>query len=159
MVGIHIAHDCEIGDHSILANNVVLGGHVSLGNNAIIGGLTAIHQFVRIGSYAMIGGVSAAGEDIPPFAMAYNNASSRSAKIMGTNMIGMKRNGFSREDIKSINQSFEVLYKSGAETVKERLVSLKNEKQLHTSAFDIFITFMSQPSKRGLCAGESQKYG
>jgi len=91
----HVAHDCILGNSIIMSNAATLGGHIEIGDHAIIGGLVAIHQFVRIGTYAFIGGKSATVKDIPPFMM----ASGDRAKLYGLNTRGLKREGFSQEKI------------------------------------------------------------
>ena len=95
MIGSHVAHDCIIGNHVILANNATLGGHVQVGDFAIIGGLSGIHQFVRIGAHAMVGGMSGVEQDLIP----YGSAMGERAKLRGLNLIGLQRRDFSREDI------------------------------------------------------------
>lgn len=100
MAYVHIAHDCQIGNGVIMANTAILGGHVEVGEHAVIGGMVAIHQFVRIGEYSCIGGFSATGKDIPPYML----ASRAPATLHGPNLIGLKRNGFSPEAIKTIKK-------------------------------------------------------
>ena len=87
MIGSHVAHDCIIGNHVILANNATLGGHVEVGDFAIIGGLSGIHQFVRIGAHAMVGGMSGVEQDLIP----YGSAMGERAKLRGLNLIGLQR--------------------------------------------------------------------
>jgi len=86
----HVAHDCKLGDHIIMANSVALGGHITIGNYAILGGIVAVHQFARIGEYAIIGGQSAVTLDIPPYVSAAGNR----AQLYGLNLVGLKRRGF-----------------------------------------------------------------
>ncbi|MGE5270593.1 MAG: acyl-ACP--UDP-N-acetylglucosamine O-acyltransferase, partial [Thiohalocapsa sp.] len=95
MVGAHVAHDCQIGDHVILVNNATLGGHVVVEDYAILGGLSAVHQFVRIGRHAMIGGMSGVERDVIPYGLVMGDR----ARLTGINLIGMQRRGFSREAI------------------------------------------------------------
>jgi len=103
----HIAHDCALGNSIIMSNAATLGGHIEIGDHAIIGGLVAIHQFVRIGSYAFIGGKSAIVKDIPPFMM----ASGDRAKLYGLNQIGLKREGFSQENINRLKKAYQIIWR------------------------------------------------
>lgn len=103
----HIAHDCALGNSIIMSNAATLGGHIEIGDHAIIGGLVAIHQFVRIGAYAFIGGKSAIVKDIPPFMM----ASGDRAKLYGLNQIGLRREGFSRENINSLKKAYQIIWR------------------------------------------------
>jgi UDP-N-acetylglucosamine acyltransferase len=104
----HIAHDCVVGDHVIFSNNGTLGGHVEVGDHAIIGGLTAIHQFCRIGKFAMTGGCSKIVQDVPPFMIADGNP----ALVRGINQVGMERNGFSPESIREVREAYRLIYRS-----------------------------------------------
>ncbi len=105
----HVAHDCVIGDNVILANSAQLGGHVEIGRNAIIGGLTAIHQFCHIGPFVMVSGASGTNKDIPP----YVRAGHFPVQYAGLNVIGLRRNGFSREAIDAIHECYRIIYHSG----------------------------------------------
>jgi len=104
----HIAHDCIVGNYVIFSNNGTLGGHVHVGDHAIIGGLTAIHQFCRIGRFALTGGCSKIVQDVPPFMIADGNP----AIVRGINQIGMERNGFSPESIRLIREAYRLIYRS-----------------------------------------------
>jgi len=106
MIGSHIAHDCVIGNHVILANNATLGGHVEVGDYAIIGGLAGIHQFVRIGAHAMVGGMSGVEQDLIP----YGSAMGERAKLRGLNLIGIQRRNFSREDIHTLRTAYRLMF-------------------------------------------------
>ena len=110
MTGVHIAHDCKIGNENIFVNQVTLGGHVNIMNNVVIGGLSAIIQFVTIGSYSMIGGMSGIDKNVLPFSLAIGNR----AKLRGLNLVGIRRKNFNKLDIKRINQIHE-LYINGIE--------------------------------------------
>ena len=105
----HVAHDCCVGDHCILANAVTLAGHVELGDWVILGGLTAVHQFCKVGPHAMTAGGSIVLHDIPPYVMAAGN----SAQAFGINSEGLRRRGFSAEAISAVRRAYKVLYKSG----------------------------------------------
>jgi UDP-N-acetylglucosamine acyltransferase len=106
MVGVHIAHDCHVGNDVTMANNVVLGGHVTVGDSAVFGGSTAVHQFVRIGRGAMVAGFSGIPGDIIPFGLAMGER----AKLIGLNVIGMRRRGFSRDDIHRARRFYRDLF-------------------------------------------------
>src|SRR5210317_473704 len=99
MTGVHIAHDCIIGNENIFVNQVTLGGHVNIMNNVVIGGLSAIIQFVTIGSYSMIGGMSGIDKNVLPFSLVIGNR----AKLRGLNLVGIRRNSFDKSEIKRIN--------------------------------------------------------
>lgn len=103
----HVAHDCSVGNHVIIANNVVMGGHVSIGDHSVIGGSAAIHQFVRIGRAAMIGGVSGVEGDVIPFGSVMGNR----ARLIGLNVVGLKRRGFEKAAIMSLRAAFRTLFK------------------------------------------------
>ena len=99
MTGVHIAHDCIIGNENILVNQVTLGGHVNIMNNIVIGGLSAIIQFVTIGSYSMIGGMSGVDKNVLPFSLVIGNR----AKLRGINLVGIRRKNFDKSQISRIN--------------------------------------------------------
>ena len=99
MTGVHIAHDCKIGNENIFVNQVTLGGHVNIMDNVVVGGLSAIIQFVTIGSYSMIGGMSGIDKNVLPFSLAIGNR----AKLRGLNLVGIRRKHFNKTEIKRIN--------------------------------------------------------
>ena len=99
MTGVHIAHDCNIGNDNIFVNQVTLGGHVNIMNNVVVGGLSAIIQFVTIGSYSMIGGMSGIDKNVLPFSLAIGNR----AKLRGLNLVGIRRKNFDKSEITRIN--------------------------------------------------------
>jgi len=109
MAYVHIAHDCIIGNHVILVNSVALAGHVEIGNWAIISGLSAVHQFVKIGAHAMIGGGAMVRKDVPPFI----TAAGEPLAYAGVNSVGLKRRGFSTEEILEIQDLYRIIYQSG----------------------------------------------
>ncbi len=118
----HIAHNCELGDKVVMANNATLAGHVTVGNCAIIGGLAAAHQFVRIGDYAMIGGMSRVTHDVPPFTIGAGSP----YRFGGLNLIGLKRHGFPLSTRTSLAKAFKIMYRSGL-TIQEALTRIENE--------------------------------
>ena len=99
MTGVHVAHDCIIGNENILVNQVTLGGHVNIMNNVVVGGLSAIIQFVTIGSYSMIGGMSGIDKNVLPFSLVIGNR----AKLRGINLVGIRRKNFDKSQITRIN--------------------------------------------------------
>ncbi len=115
----HIAHDCAVGDDVIFSNNGTIAGHVTVGNHVVLGGFTAVHQFCRIGDFAITGGCSKVVKDVPPFFLADGNP----AQIRGINAVGLERNGFSAEDIRGIKEAYRILYR-GKLTQKEALDQL-----------------------------------
>jgi len=110
MAYVHAGHDCVIGDHVVIANSVQFGGHCEVGDYAVIGGLAGIHQFVRIGKYAMVGGIARAALDVPPYVMAGGHSVFR---YEGLNIIGLKRRGFSPEQIRTIRDVYRTIFQSG----------------------------------------------
>ena len=109
MAYVHVAHDCHIGDHAILANGASLAGHVQVEDWAILGGFTLVHQFTRIGAHCFTGMGSAIAKDVPPYMM----VSGQPARPHGINSEGLKRRGFSQEQLSAIKKAYKTLYKSG----------------------------------------------
>ncbi|MBC7485308.1 MAG: acyl-ACP--UDP-N-acetylglucosamine O-acyltransferase [Cytophagaceae bacterium] len=114
MAYVHIAHDCVIGDNVILVNAVQLAGHVQVEDFAIVGGASVVHQFVRIGSHVIIAGGSLIGKDVPPFSKAARDP----LRYCGINSIGLRRRGFTNDQINSIQDIYRVLYIKGHNTSK-----------------------------------------
>jgi UDP-N-acetylglucosamine acyltransferase len=147
MAGAHIAHDCHVGNHVILANNVSVAGHVIVGDYVIIGGHSAVHQFVRIGNNAMIGGMSAIESDIIP----YGNAFGERASLQGLNLIGLKRKNFSRESISMLRDAFDEIFdKNAGETISKRIVSISDKYKDNTEVMQI-IDFIKSADNRAIC--------
>ena len=122
MVNAHVAHDCQLGNHVILTNNTLLGGHVTVGDRAYVSGAVAVHQFCRIGSLAMVGGQARVVKDIPPFV----TVDGLSSFVVGLNTIGLRRAGFSGEEIQQLKDAYRVIYRSGLPW-KEMLARLQVE--------------------------------
>lgn len=139
----HIGHDCTVGDAVIFSNNGTLAGHVSVGDHAIMGGLTAVHQFCRLGRFAITGGCSKIVQDVPPFMIADGNP----AEVRGVNIVGLERNGFSAETIKTIKEAFRVIYRSKYNT-RQALEAM--EKQLPALPEISQIVEFIQTSERGI---------
>lgn len=104
----HVAHDCQVGDEVIFSNNVMLAGHCRVGDRAILGGGAAVHQFVRIGTLAFIGGLAGVEHDVIPYGIALGNR----ANLAGLNVVGLKRRGFSREQIHELRRAYRMLFGS-----------------------------------------------
>ena len=145
MIGAHVAHDCQIGDNVTLVNGVTLGGHVSVGDGAIVGGLSAVHQFVRIGAYSFVRGMSGVAADLIPFGMALGNR----ANLNGLNIVGLKRKGFSREQIHELRKAYRMLFSSEG-TLKERLEDVEAMFSANELARQI-IDFIKSDSDRSFC--------
>ncbi len=126
----HVAHNCQLGNHLIIANAVNLAGHIHIDDNVTIGGMVAIHQFVRVGKFAFIGGKSGVKKDVPPF----TRGEGFPYKIIGLNSIGLRRNGFSSQQIKNIKSIYKIFYHSGlnfSEALKEarKITKLSDEQK------------------------------
>lgn len=109
MAYVHVAHDCHIGDNTILANAVQLGGHVRVGDWAILGGLSGVHQFARIGAHSMTGGNSSLMQDTPPFVLAAGNP----CRPVGINVEGLKRRGFTPPMISALREAYKIVFRRG----------------------------------------------
>ena len=105
---VHLAHDCHLGDGVILANGVQLAGHVRIEDRAILSGLSAVHQFVRIGRHAFIGGCSRVSKDIPPFLKAVGNP----VKLYGLNTVGLQRAGFEEDTLRELKRAYRLFFNS-----------------------------------------------
>lgn len=145
MVGSHVAHDCDVGNDVILTNSVALGGHVSVGEFAIIGGLSGIHQYVRVGKHSMIGGCSAVESDVIP----YGSVKGNRARLAGLNVIGLRRRGFSREDIRSLRTAYGLLFSNGG-NMAERISEVSDLFADHPGVTDI-LDFIRADSARAIC--------
>jgi len=118
----HIGHDCTVGNSVVFSNNGTLAGHVEVGDHAVIGGLTAVHQFCRIGRFAITGGCSKIVQDVPPFLIADGNP----AGIRGVNLIGLERAGFTPESVKAIKEAFRLIYRSKLNT-RQAIEAVRNQ--------------------------------
>ncbi len=110
----HVAHDCIVGDNVIMANSVNLGGHIEIDDYAILGGVLAVHQFVKIGAHAMIGGGFRVVQDVCPFAM----VAGYPLRVIGLNSVGLRRRGFEKETIQALKRAFGLLFHSGLNTTQ-----------------------------------------
>ncbi|MBC8213562.1 MAG: acyl-ACP--UDP-N-acetylglucosamine O-acyltransferase [Candidatus Marinimicrobia bacterium] len=143
MAYVHVAHDCVIGDKSILANAVQLGGHVSLGYHVTVGGMTPIHQFCRVGDHAFVGGAYRVVQDVPPYIL----VSGEPLRYAGTNVIGLRRRGFSQETRTLIKKAYRYIYRSEL-TLSKAIESIKIELK-QTSEIQSILNFIEN-SERGL---------
>ena len=146
MAYVHIAHDCLVGDHTILANTTNLAGHVQIGDWVILGGCSQVHQFCKIGAHAMTGVSTVVLHDIPPFVMASGNT----AQAHGMNTEGLRRRGFSAPSLAALRQAYKTLYRSGLtlqqarEALSEQVRTLQATEAPQVGA--------SSPSPEGLAA-------
>lgn len=139
----HVAHDCIVGNRVILANGATLAGHVEVEDNAILGGLSAVHQFTRIGAHVMASGGSMIAQDVPPYTIVQGDR----AKVVGLNLVGLKRRGFSPEVLKTIKQAYKLVFRAGLkleEAIQEIESTLQSSDEL-----DLFVAFLKK-SERGL---------
>jgi UDP-N-acetylglucosamine acyltransferase len=140
----HIAHDNLLEDHVVVANSVQIAGHVTLGKYAIVGGCCAVHQFVRVGPHAFIGGGSVVVMDIPPFCKATGNR----ARLHGLNTIGIRRRGFTAEDVRQLRRAYRLAFQSGL-LVSEAALRIEREIIPHCPAASVLAEFLST-SRRGV---------
>ena len=139
----HIGHDCSVGDEVVFSNNGTLAGHVQVGNHAVMGGLTAVHQFCRIGRFAITGGCAKIVQDVPPFMIADGNP----AEIRGVNLVGLERKGFTPESVKWIKEAFRLIYRSKYNT--RQAVDAVRKELPQTEEIMQIIEFIEQ-SERGI---------
>jgi UDP-N-acetylglucosamine acyltransferase len=145
MAYVHIAHDCVVGNHTVLANNATLAGHVHVGDHVTLGGLSGVHQFVKIGAQAMIGFSSAVTQDVPPYLLVDGNP----LAVRGINVIGLKRRGFSDAQIAAIKQMHKLLYREGL-TFEQAKAQIAELAQTQTQATDVIAAmsdFLAQASR------------
>jgi UDP-N-acetylglucosamine acyltransferase len=145
MVGVHIGHDCHVGNHVIMANNATLGGHVVVEDHAVLGGLCAVHQFCRIGKLAMIGGMTGVEHDVIPYGMVTGNR----ATLKGLNLIGLERTGSVKAHIHELRAAYKELYGDhhSADVFSERLDRLKEAHPSNPLINDL-VAFLESPTKR-----------
>lgn len=143
MAYVHIAHDCQVGDRTIFANNASLAGHVEVGDYAILGGFAGIHQFCKIGAHVMIGAATIALKDVPPYLMAYGNP----VKPYGLNLRGLKRRGFSPDAIEALKETYRIVFRSGL-TVEAAIEQLQSRAVAHPEVAN-FVDFLRK-AERGI---------
>jgi UDP-N-acetylglucosamine acyltransferase len=145
MNGSHVGHDCTVGDRVIFASNATLGGHVHVGEQVIIGGLAAVHQFCRVGRHAFVGGLAAVVADVIP----YGSVVGVHAHLGGLNIIGLKRRGFSREQIHDMRGAYRMLFAEEG-TLQERLEDVAERFAAVAEVMEI-VDFVRAESARPLC--------
>jgi len=148
MVYCHVAHDCNVLNNIVLANNVQVGGHVEIENNAVIGGSCAIHQFSRIGELAMVGGMTGVLSDVIPFGLSLGNRNN----LIGLNLIGLRRAKISNENIKIIQQAYNIIFKS--ENFRSNIDNLSSEIK-NNQFVDKIINFINSDKRRPISLPEN----
>ena len=148
MVYCHVAHDCNLSNNIVLANNVQVGGHVNIDNNAIVGGSCAIHQYSRIGESAMIGGMTGVLSDVIPYGLSLGNRNS----LVGLNLIGLRRSKISNENIKIIQEAYDVIFKS--KNFRSNIDNLSSKSQNNEYVKKI-INFINSDKKRPISIPEN----
>jgi len=143
MAYVHIAHDCQVGNETIFANNASLAGHVSIGDYAILGGFTLVHQFCKIGAYSLTAFGSGISKDVPPFVTVAGSP----AQPHGLNMEGLRRRGFSEDSRKALRRAYRTLYREGLSLV-DALAALR-EQAKNCAEVDLLVRFLEQ-QKRGI---------
>ena len=139
----HIAHDCRVGRKVVMANSATLAGHITIGDHATIGGLVAVHQFVKIGAYAFVGGKSAVVKDIPPYVIAAGDR----AELHGLNSVGLKRHGFSPTTLSLLKKTYRIIFRIGL-TMNEAIERVRAEVEQVPEVVN-FIDFI-RSSQRGV---------
>ncbi len=145
MVGAHVAHDCILGDRVILVNNVALAGHVEVGDTVMVGGGSMVHQFVRIGSQSVVGGLSGVEADVIPYGAVLGNR----ARMNGLNQMGLRRRGFTHAQRHALRAAFRMMF-LGAGTIEERRAAAEAQFPDNPAVAEI-LAFIRAPSKRGIC--------
>jgi UDP-N-acetylglucosamine acyltransferase len=145
MATAHVGHNCQVGDGVILANGALLAGHVEVGNSVFLSGNCVVHQFVRIGDYALMRGLSGTSRDVPPYAIV-----DWQHTVRGVNVVGLKRAGFDEKRIRAIRAAFRVLFRPG----RNLAIALKELEQSKRASDDVTALWdFIKASKRGVCFG------
>jgi UDP-N-acetylglucosamine acyltransferase len=142
----HVGHNCKLGDNIVLANGALLGGYVEVGNHVFISGNCVVHQFIRIGDYAMMRGLSGTSRDVPPFAII-----DWQHTVRGVNVVGLKRAGFDERRIRAIREAFRVLFRKG----RNLAIAVKEVEEKMRANDDVMtLVQFIKLSKRGVCFGD-----
>ena len=146
MAASHVGHNCKLGDNIVLANGSLLGGYVEVGNSVFISGNCVVHQFVRIGDYSLMRGLSGTSRDVPPFAIV-----DWQHTVRGVNVVGLKRAGFDEKRIRAIREAFRVLFRKG----RNLALAIKEVEESARANTDVsaLLEFI-KASKRGVCVGD-----
>lgn len=150
MVGVHLGHDCQVGNRVIMANNATLAGHVTVGDHALLGGLSAVHQFVRIGAHAVIGGMTGVEHDVIP----YGSVMGERGHLAGLNLVGLKRRGFERESIHALRNAFKFIFESEEGVLADRLRAAREQYGAMKEVGEI-LDFLQSESARSFCMPKS----
>ena len=151
MVGVHVGHDCLVGNDVIMANNATLGGHVEVGDFAVLGGICAVHQKVRIGAGAMVGGMTGVEKDVIPFGSVVGDR----ARLAGLNLVGLKRRQVTRDEINAIRAAYRAIF-FGAGTLAERAAQAMESFAHSPGALEI-AGFIAGHSARSFCTPDSDQ--
>ncbi len=145
MAYVHVAHDCVIGNHNVIANSVQFAGHVEVGNRTLIGGLSGVHQFVRVGDFAMVGFQTRLSQDVPPFVTAVGNP----AEPKGPHQEGPRRAGFSEARLDMIKKMYRTLYRGGAsfEAARQEIGALRGQAADADQDIDLMLAFLGKASR------------
>lgn len=145
MAYVHVAHDCHIGDHNVIANAVQFAGHVTVGNRTLIGGMSGIHQFVRIGDFAMMGFMTRLSQDLPPYVMAVGNP----AEVKGAHQEGPRRAGYSAARLDALKQMYRILYRSGSsfEAARQEIADLLGQDAEADTDINNMLTFLNSATR------------
>lgn len=141
MTYVHLGHDCHVGDHVVIANGSQFAGHVTIEDRANISGLTAVHQFVRIGKFAFIGGCSRVPKDIPPYIKAVGNP----VKLYGLNTVGLQRNGFPEEVLRELKRAYRLFFRSEL-NVSQALDKAAHELHMYPEVEEL-VAFVANSSR------------
>ncbi len=145
----HVAHNCKVGDDVKLANGVLLAGHVHVGTGSFLGGNAVVHQFVRIGELVMVSGLAGLSMDLPPYMMAAHRN-----QCVSINVIGLRRAGFTHEQIREVRQAYRLLYRSGL-PLNKALEQMA--ESVTTDAGRRIVEFIREPTKRGIMSGRRSR--
>ena len=150
MISSHVAHDCNVGDNVIIANNVPLGGHVTIENNVVIGGNSAVQQFTRIGQMAMIGGMTGVLHDVIPYGLSIGNRN----YLQGLNLIGLRRANFENKDILGLSEAYKEIF--ATKNLTENLNKLNGAFKENPLVKNV-IEFINKDKKRSICTPFSKE--
>ena len=150
MISSHVAHDCNVGDNVIIANNVPLGGHVTIENNVVIGGNSAVQQFTRIGQMAMIGGMTGVLHDVIPYGLSVGNRN----YLQGLNLIGLRRANFENKDILGLSEAYKEIF--ATKNLTENLNKLNGAFKENPLVKNV-IEFINKDKKRSICTPFSKE--